>query len=207
VLQQLVKQLQNLLNDETASKLLALYSYEAARPQRIPKVSVYHSNVVQLLDDERCFRIEFEPTSSPSARDLYIGILDSSSNPPEFHSFVLDGAEWEAGELITPTEDDPDVAHALDVGLLMARTWRAASARQAVFVGDCENNLEIQVSVKTSRMFYVENTQDFLYKKPSLLLLPPQQHNHNNNKSSHPPKPDWNAIVQKCRERQPIDMS
>ena len=51
--------MQQLLSEEQCSKLLALYSYECSRPSG-PTESVYHSNCVEILEDQKCFKIQFE---------------------------------------------------------------------------------------------------------------------------------------------------
>src|SRR5690606_23315467 len=51
-------QLHTLISDDTCAKLLALYTYEGARPKGSIEV-IYHSNVLELMEDEKCFRFEF----------------------------------------------------------------------------------------------------------------------------------------------------
>ncbi len=56
----LLLQLQALLSEEKCSKLLALHSYECTRGG---SEELYHSNIVDLLAEERCFRFEFNQVS------------------------------------------------------------------------------------------------------------------------------------------------
>ena len=55
-----VKQLQSLLADDLACKLLDLYAYESSRT--VPSLdAVYYQNAHVLLHDDNCFRLETRP--------------------------------------------------------------------------------------------------------------------------------------------------
>lgn len=82
-------QLQTLLSEELCSKLLALYSFGNGR---IINKSVYYSDCVELLaEGERCY--QFELSKENTHRVLFISVLDSAKDPPQFIDISLEKHE------------------------------------------------------------------------------------------------------------------
>jgi len=165
---QLTKQLQSLLSEEICSKLLALYSFECSRPSG-RKEAIYHSNCVELLENERCFRFEYEV--GPNSGEYTIQLLDSASNPPKY--VVLDQHEkWsQYVDNYVGTEDTHLDARKHRVFLM--RNKKNKTEEAALKGVDIANGLECRICLSTFRLFYVEDTEDYLYRKSKLKAISP----------------------------------
>jgi len=86
---QLVKQVQLMLADETCTKLLSLYTYEASRATGFIE-QTYLANVMEVLGEERCFKFEFE--QSPKFSEFTIQLLDS--NQPRYMELSVNKDKW-----------------------------------------------------------------------------------------------------------------
>jgi paired amphipathic helix protein Sin3a len=87
---QLVKQIQSILSDEISGKLLALYAYEEARQSGFLE-NIYTANALEILGEERCFKIEYE--LAPQAGNVGITLLDSV-NQPRFMELSFNKEKW-----------------------------------------------------------------------------------------------------------------
>lgn len=159
---QLTRQLQSLLSEEVCSKLLVLYSYENAQSKK-HKESLYYSNCIDLLGEERCFKFNFIQ-ESPGIGKLTIQILDSIQNPPEFIDFSAQKQEkWsEFIEHYAGTEENDLENKKHNVFLKRNLKKDEQSAFDNLKV---ENGLESRICLSTYRLFFVEETEDFLYRK------------------------------------------
>jgi len=86
---QLVKQVQLILSDETCTKLLSLYTYEASRATGFI-TQTYLANVMEVLGEERCFKFEFE--QAPRFHEFTIQLLDS--NQPRYMELSVNKDKW-----------------------------------------------------------------------------------------------------------------
>jgi len=180
VIQQLTKQLQSLLSEEVCTKLLALYSFETAKPTG-PKESLYHSNCVELLQEERCFKFEFE--LAPARGAFLIQLLDSVNNPPQFVDFSVDKHEKWSQYVDSYVGHDEAVAATNALNSLdsnkkykaylqrnMKKITQSGKVEESTLLKDLdvENGLECRISLETFRLFYVGDTEDYVYRRGKL---------------------------------------
>jgi len=118
---------------------------------------------VELLAEERCFRFEFNQTSS----DLTIQLLDSLHNPPKFVEFSVDKHEkWsQYVENYVAGAEEPNVDPRKHKVFLIRNKKTVGDSPERLENMDIYNGLECRVCLTTYRLFYVENTEDYLYKK------------------------------------------
>lgn len=164
LIMQLAKQLQILITDDSCAKLLALYAYEGSRPRGSLEV-IYHSNVLELLpEDDRCFRFEFSQESC----DFTIQLLDSSDKP-RFVDLSFDKDKWAeyVENYVQSDKSQLDVRKHQVFLLRNQRKWaeRGLNPMENVAVS---NGLECKICLTTYRLFYVQDTHDFFYRRGSL---------------------------------------
>lgn len=63
VISQFTRHLQGLLAEEDCNRILALYSAMCMKTNTV-RDNVYHSNCVEQIGDDRCYRFEFEYVST-----------------------------------------------------------------------------------------------------------------------------------------------
>lgn len=162
---QLTRHLQVLLSEEQCSKLLALYSYECARSKA--NESVYHSNCVEILEDHRCFRFEF---SRPNFGDFTIQLLDPIHNPPKFVEFNVDKhAKWsQYVENYVNANEEMNLDVKKHHVYLIRNRKKVKDGEAALEDLDVNNGLECRICLSSYRLFYVEDTEDSMYRKGSL---------------------------------------
>jgi paired amphipathic helix protein Sin3a len=161
---QLAKQLQILITDDSCAKLLALYAYEGSRPRGSLEV-IYHSNVLELLpEDDRCFRFEFSQESC----ELTIQLLDSTDKP-RFVDLSFDKDKWAeyVENYVQSDKSHLDVRKHKVFLLRNQRKWtkKGGNPMENVVVS---NGLECKICLTTYRLFYVQDTHDFFYRRGSL---------------------------------------
>ncbi|KAH9773551.1 HDAC interact domain-containing protein [Citrus sinensis] len=164
LLYKLVKHLQAVATDEMDNKLLQLYAYEKSRkPGRFVDV-VYHENARVLLHDENIYRIE---CSSIPTR-LSIQVMDNGHDKPEVTAVSMDpnfAAYLYHDFLSVPDKKEKP-------GIFLKRnkrkfvgndefsaTCRAMEGLQVV------NGLECKITCNSSKVSYVLDTEDFLFRK------------------------------------------
>ncbi|KAH9709201.1 HDAC interact domain-containing protein [Citrus sinensis] len=164
LLYKLVKHLQAVAPDEMDNKLLQLYAYEKSRkPGRFVDV-VYHENARVLLHDENIYRIE---CSSIPTR-LSIQLMDNGHDKPEVTAVSMDpnfAAYLYHDFLSVPDKKEKP-------GIFLKRnkrkfvgndefsaTCRAMEGLQVV------NGLECKITCNSSKVSYVLDTEDFLFRK------------------------------------------
>jgi len=160
VIVQLTKQIQTLLADEICSRLLALYSYEWSRTTG-PNVPLYHSNSVEILRDERCYKFDFY--LAPELGAFTIQLLDSVHNPPQFHHIDLANERQDKWSQYVDNYTAADLPN-LDVQkhrIFLTRLRKKCNEEKMLKNTINEHGLECRISLKTFRIFWVENTQDF----------------------------------------------
>lgn len=158
---QLAKQLQTVISDDVCAKLLALYTYEGARPKGSIEV-IYHSNVLELMGDEKCFRFEFDHETD----DFTIQLLDSTQKP-RFLDLSFNKEKWsEYVDSYVQSE-----ASNLDIRrhhVFLLRSQKKGATPKAMENVIIQNKLECKICLSTYRLFYVEDTEDFFYRKEQL---------------------------------------
>ncbi|XP_021652207.2 paired amphipathic helix protein Sin3-like 4 isoform X2 [Hevea brasiliensis] len=152
----LVKQLQTVATDEMDNKLLQLYAYEKSRkPGRFVDV-VYHENARVLLHDENIYRIECSSTPT----HLSIQLMDFEHDKPE----------------VTAVSMDPNFAAYLHNDFLAIvpdkKKKPGIFLKRCVSCDECEategfqvfNGLECKIACNSSKVSYVLDTEDFLFR-------------------------------------------
>ncbi|XP_077237908.1 paired amphipathic helix protein Sin3-like 3 [Tasmannia lanceolata] len=160
----LVKQLQSVMSDEMANKLLQLYAYEKSRrPGRFVDL-VYHENARVLLHDENIYR--FECSSSPT--HLSIQLMEYGIEKPEVTAVSVDPnfAAYLHNEFLSVVPGKKEVH-----GVFLRRNKRKYSCDDK-FSATCKvmegvhlfNGLECKISCNSSKMSYFLDTEDFLFR-------------------------------------------
>ncbi|EFJ30442.1 hypothetical protein SELMODRAFT_440352 [Selaginella moellendorffii] len=156
----LVKQLQAVAADETATKLLALYAYEKSRGPGGFYDPVYHANTCVLLHDESIYRFELDPNSTELSIQLMSGASEKLEVPASAMEFSF--SNYLNGFLLTV----PDAKAAK--GVFLKRNKRSSpfnedpqdvtTAMEGVRV---LNGLEYKISCKTSKLRDAAERKDF----------------------------------------------
>ncbi|VAH00014.1 unnamed protein product [Triticum turgidum subsp. durum] len=159
-----VKQLQAIAADEMDNKLLQLYIYEKSRsPGRFFDL-VYHENARVLLHDESIYR--FERRSNPTR--LSVQLMEYGHEKPEVTAVSIDPnfSSYLHDEYLSSISDSK-VSE--DVFLERNKRKRGSSngpqASLAVMDGfKVANGLECKITCKSSKVSYVLDTEDFLFR-------------------------------------------
>ncbi|GJN37712.1 hypothetical protein PR202_gb26693 [Eleusine coracana subsp. coracana] len=157
-----VKQLQAIATDEMDNKLLQLYLYEKSRsPGRFFDL-VYHENARVLLHDES----RFECCSNPTR--LSIQLMEYGHEKPEVTAVSIDPnfSSYLFNEYLSSMPDKK-----LPEGVFLVRNKRKHSnndepsdSMKALEDIKVVNGLECKISCKTSKVSYVLDTEDFLFR-------------------------------------------
>ncbi|GMJ13159.1 SIN3-like 4 [Hibiscus trionum] len=158
----IVKQLQAIASDEMDNKLLQLYAYEKSRKYRKFDV-VYHENARVLLHDENIYRIEcsLRPTC------LSIQLMDYGHDKPEVTAVSMDPnfAAYLHNEFLSvPKEKEkPGIFLKRNIrkwagGDDLSSTCRATEGLKIV------NGLECKIACNSSKVSYVLDTEDILFR-------------------------------------------
>ncbi|KAL6848318.1 hypothetical protein ACP4OV_022446 [Aristida adscensionis] len=159
-----VKQLQAIATDEMDNKLLQLYLYEKSRsPGRFFDL-VYHENARVLLHDESIYR--FECCSNPTR--LSIQLMEYGHEKPEVTAVSIDPnfSSYLFNEYLSSMPDKK-----LCEGVFLRRNKRKHSnndepsdSLKAMDEIKVVNGLECKISCKTSKVSYVLDTEDYLFR-------------------------------------------
>ncbi|XP_010272120.1 PREDICTED: paired amphipathic helix protein Sin3-like 4 isoform X1 [Nelumbo nucifera] len=161
----LVKQLQTVASDEMDNKLLHLYAYEKSRQSGRFIDLVYHENARVLLHEENIYR--FECSSSPTR--LSIQLMDYGHEKPEVTAVSMDPnfAAYLHNDFLSVVPDKKEMH-----GVFLARNKRknvcgdelsaTCKAMEGVTV---VNGLECKIACNSSKVSYVLDTEDFLFRK------------------------------------------
>ncbi|XP_014501052.1 paired amphipathic helix protein Sin3-like 4 isoform X3 [Vigna radiata var. radiata] len=158
----LVKQLQAVAADEMDSKLLQLHAYEKSRkPGKFVDI-VYHENARVLLHDENIYRIEY----SPGATKLSIQLMDSGHDKPEVTAVSMDPnfSTYLHNDFLSVVPDKKEKS-----GIFLKRNKRRYAggdefSSQAMEGLQIINGLECKIACSSSKVSYVLDTEDFLYR-------------------------------------------
>ena len=138
----IVKQIQSLLADENATKLLHLLEYEKQRKSPFVE-AIYHANASVLLLDESCYRFGSEDGGASLTLQLMDSGLDKADLPAgtmeaQFHDYLESFLRTSADE-----EDEEDEA---------SRGWRiATSGRTCTFTGQRRRRASTGVRMRWER--------------------------------------------------------
>ncbi|KAG8046134.1 hypothetical protein GUJ93_ZPchr0008g12101 [Zizania palustris] len=159
-----VKQLQAIATDEMDNKLLQLYLYEKSRsPGRFFDL-VYHENARVLLHEESIYRFE----SCPNPTRLSIQLTEYGHEKPEVTAVSVDPnfSSYLFNEYLSSITDTK-----LSEGVFLERSKRKHSnndepsdSLKAMDGVKVANGLECKISCKTSKVSYVLDTEDFLFR-------------------------------------------
>uniref|UniRef100_A0A0E0JD74 Histone deacetylase interacting domain-containing protein n=1 Tax=Oryza punctata TaxID=4537 RepID=A0A0E0JD74_ORYPU len=159
-----VKQLQAIATDEMDNKLLQLYLYEKSRsPGRFFDL-VYHENARVLLHEESIYR--FECCSNPTK--LSIQLMEYGHEKPEVTAVSIDPnfSSFLFNEYLSSMLD-----RKLSECVFLERNKRKHSnndepsdSLKAMDGVKVANGLECKISCKTSKVSYVLDTEDFLFR-------------------------------------------
>ncbi|KAK7317569.1 hypothetical protein RJT34_01918 [Clitoria ternatea] len=158
----LVKQLQAVAADEMDNKLLQLYAYEKSRkPARFLDM-VYHENARVLLHDENIYRIE----CSPAPTQLCIQLMDYGYDRPEVTAVSMDPnfLAYLHNDFLSVVPDRKE-----KFGIFLKRNKRKYASSdefssQATDGLQVINGLECKIACNSSKVSYVLDTEDFLYR-------------------------------------------
>ncbi|XP_015965288.1 paired amphipathic helix protein Sin3-like 4 isoform X1 [Arachis duranensis] len=159
----LVKQLQNVATDEMDNKLLQLYAYEKSRKPGRFVDAVYHENARVLLHEENIYRIEY----SPGPKKLSLQLMDYGHDKPEVTAVSMDPnfSGYLYNEFFSVVSDKKEKS-----GIFLKRNKRRYAcgddiSSEAVEGLQVINGLECKISCSSSKVSYVLDTEDFLFRK------------------------------------------
>ncbi|CAD7696877.1 unnamed protein product [Ostreobium quekettii] len=153
----LVKQMQTLMTDDISLKIWELHEYEKARA--FPTTDeLYHSNCRVILREENCFRIERTPD-----RKLQITMMDALC--PEASAGALrpgfaDYLKSFLGDSIETVEEEEAYTP-----VYLRRTLVPGDQSQRLSECCVENGLECKFLCETSKLIYIQDTEDVLIRR------------------------------------------
>ncbi|KAI4314256.1 hypothetical protein L6164_027183 [Bauhinia variegata] len=158
----LVKQLQAIATDEMDNKLLQLNAYEKSRKSGRFVDIVYHENARVLLHDELIYRIEC--SSTPTR--LSIQLMDYGHDKPEVTAVSMDPnfSAYLHNDFLSVVPDKKEKS-----GIFLKRNKRRYAcgdefSSQAMEGLQVINGLECKISCNSSKVSYVLDTEDFLFR-------------------------------------------
>ncbi|PSR88338.1 Paired amphipathic helix protein Sin3-like [Actinidia chinensis var. chinensis] len=160
----LVKQLQTVATDEMDNKLLQLHAYERSRKHGKFVDIVYHENARVLLHDENIYRIE---CSSGPAR-LSVQLMEYGHDKPEVTAVSMDPnfAGYLLNDFLSLIPYRREKS-----GIFLRRNKRKyelgdefSATSQAMKGLRVTNGLECKIACSSSKVSYVLDTEDFLYR-------------------------------------------
>ncbi|KAH9609157.1 hypothetical protein KSS87_002383 [Heliosperma pusillum] len=161
----LVKQLQILAADDVDNKLLQLYAYESSRKSERFLDIVYHENTRVILHDENIYRVEC--SSSPTL--LSIQLMEKSQDKPELTAVAIDPifSAYLQNDFLSVVPDKKEKS-----GIFLRRNKRKYSsgfelsnAYEAMEGLQVVNGLECKIACTSSKVSYVLDTEDVLYRR------------------------------------------
>ncbi|XP_044493570.1 paired amphipathic helix protein Sin3-like 4 isoform X3 [Mangifera indica] len=187
LLYRLVKHLQAVATDEMDNKLLQLYTYEKSRkPGRFLDM-VYHENARVLLHDENIYRIECLQSSTPT--HLSIQLMDNGHEKPEVTAVSMDpnfAAYLHNVFLSIPGKKDKSGIFLKRNKCKVAGDDEFSSTCQAMEGLQIANGLECKITCNSSKVSYVLDTEDFLFRtRRKSRRIPQNSPCHNQAKASN----------------------
>uniref|UniRef100_A0A1J3I1R9 Paired amphipathic helix protein Sin3-like 6 n=3 Tax=Noccaea caerulescens TaxID=107243 RepID=A0A1J3I1R9_NOCCA len=165
LVQKFVKHLHAVAADETDTKLLQLYAYENYRkPGRFLDL-VYHENARALLHEANIYRIRY----SSAETHLSIELMNSGNIQPEVPGGAMEPgfADYLQNQILTFGNDEEKEKH----GLFLKRNKEKfagldeTSGMPVAMEGlNIINEMECKMTCSSSKVKYVGNTSDLLYR-------------------------------------------
>jgi histone deacetylase complex regulatory component SIN3 len=175
VLYQLVKQIESVFSCASCSQLLTLFMYERQRSPSFSE-SAYQQNCLSKLMEEPCYRFSL----SMNTRDLQIVLIDSNLAFKDAKTIEERWSDYVEGYIQGDGAD-------LDVRkhrIFLTRNLLSApgSSKPSKISGananskykdpldgvDVVNGLECKICISSYKLFYVENTEDYFYRRGAL---------------------------------------
>mmetsp|Transcript_2091 Transcript_2091/g.7479 ORF Transcript_2091/g.7479 Transcript_2091/m.7479 type:complete len:1018 (-) Transcript_2091:188-3241(-) len=156
LLYKVVKQLQALSSDDVASKLMALHEYEEARREYFVD-AVYHANACVVLNEEQCYRLEFDTETKKLSIQLMDDVLDK--NDLLSGSLDLNFQDYLTAFLHSQAERGEKCRVFLQRNFRKADSEEVAYAKSAI-----KNGLECKLAASSFKLSYVLDTEDVLYR-------------------------------------------
>ncbi|KAF8399358.1 hypothetical protein HHK36_015223 [Tetracentron sinense] len=160
----LLKHLQAVATDEMDNKLLQLYTYEKSRQHGRFIDLVYHENARVILHDENIYR--FECSSTPS--HMSIQLMDYGHEKPEVLAVSMDPnfAAYLYNDFLSVVSYKKEMH-----GVFLGRNKRKYAYGDE-FSATCKtmegvrvaNGLECKIACNSSKVSYVLDTEDFLFR-------------------------------------------
>ncbi|KAK8956962.1 Paired amphipathic helix protein Sin3-like 4 [Platanthera zijinensis] len=152
-----VKQLQAIISDDMENKLCQLYFYEKSRRPDRSFDEVYHENARVLLHDENVYRFE----CSSNAAKLSIQLLDYGLEKPEVTAFSMEPnfSSYLFNDYLSSTSDRHE-----RLGIFMRRNKRKIQGDDDLEDVRVFNGLECKIASLTSKVSYVLDTEDILFR-------------------------------------------
>ncbi|XP_057481650.1 paired amphipathic helix protein Sin3-like 4 [Actinidia eriantha] len=169
----LVKQLQTVATDEMDNKLLQLHAYERSRKHGKFVDIVYHENARVLLHDENIYRIEC--SSGPA--HLSVQLMEYDHDKPEVTAVSMDPnfAGYLLNDFLSLIPYRREKS-----GIFLRRNKRKyefgdefSATSQAMKGLRVMNGLECKIACSSSKVSYVLDTEDFLYRTRKKRTLHP----------------------------------
>ncbi|KAJ7943566.1 Paired amphipathic helix protein Sin3-like [Quillaja saponaria] len=180
----LVKQLQTIASDEMDNKLIQLHTYEKSRkPGRFVDI-VYHENARVILHDENIYRIEC--SSAPT--QLSIQLMDYGHEKPEVTAVSMDPnfSAYLHNDFLSVVPDKKEKP-----GIYLRRNKCKYAhgdeiPSQAMEGLQVVNGLECKIACNSSKVSYVLDTEDFLFRmKRKRITLHQNSSCHEHEKTSN----------------------
>ncbi|RXH79636.1 hypothetical protein DVH24_040783 [Malus domestica] len=162
----LVKQLQTVASDEMDNKLFQLYAFEKSRKLGRFVDVVYHENARVLLYDENIYRIECVCLASSPTR-VSIQLMDFGHDKPEMTAVSMDPnfSAYLHNEFLSVLPDKKEKS-----GIFLKRNKHKYNSDELSAI--CEameglkvaNGLECKIACHSSKVSYVLDTEDFLFR-------------------------------------------
>jgi len=154
----LVKQMQTLVMDDISLKIWELHEYEKSRAFS-PTDELYHSNCRVILRDENCFRMEMG-----ADRKLKITMMDSlcgESSTGILRPGFADYLRSFLGEGLVPAEEEEEGY----TPVYLRRNLMPDEQSQRLSECYVENGLECKLLCETSKLIYIQDTEDVLIRR------------------------------------------
>ncbi|CAN8311913.1 unnamed protein product [Cochlearia groenlandica] len=177
LVQKFVKHLHAVAADETDTKLLQLYAYENFRkPGRFFDL-IYHENARALLHDANIYRITYSSTETR----LSVQLMSSCNNHPEVAVAEMEPGfeDYLQNTFLSSANDEEKHKVFLRRNKEKLTGVDESSGRLAAMEGlSLINEIEYKMGCNTSKIKYVTNTSDLLYRskqrKPNLTASRPK---------------------------------
>ncbi|EPZ36097.1 Paired amphipathic helix domain-containing protein [Rozella allomycis CSF55] len=156
LVQSLSRQIQILENDPKSEQLIALFDQENDSDKTSFRSDYsFRSAADSVIGDEKELLFKFENINNKFENFISISLIDKSNTQPEFHSVE---EKWSLYVDNYMKQDLNDIIK--DRPPLMLKKSKRSSFSNLV----ASFNLECKICVNTYKMFFVENSEDFMFR-------------------------------------------